>query len=494
MRILEMATRQLNEFMRHLRRVLDRQDASGIADGELVRRYVERRDEAAFEALLRRHGPMVFGVCRRVLHNEHDAEDAFQATFLILVRKASNLQSPGMIGNWLYGVAYRTALHAREAAGKRRAKEAEMPAKLPAPEDIWAELRPALDLELERLPDKYRSVIVLCDLEGKTRKEAARHLGRTEGTVASRLARGRVLLAKRLARHGLTVSGGALAAALSQNASASVPASAVSSTIKAASLFAAGQAAAAGMISVKVAALTEGVMKAMLLTKLKIGTAVLLALAVSGVGGLLYKTQAAGRPDTENELTGADGAEDGQKSEEDVREAAIRALEQFSTAKRAADRELAIKALTKFAKNARAADRARPWDAVAGRFKHRIRFEIGYTESKESGRIEIREVWGTRPRIEVGGQYLVRGKYVLPPGERGKLYFYATAEGAWGGITTTLDLQTTTVDKQEGEFALIHGMAGTGYFHLVLADPERYSRPFANVYFGTGDNVWRKKP
>jgi DNA-directed RNA polymerase specialized sigma24 family protein len=113
MRILEMATRQLNEFMRHLRRVLDRQDASGITDGELVRRYVERRDEAAFEALLRRHGPMVFGVCRRVLHNLHDAEDAFQATFLILVRKASSFRSPGMIGNWLYGVAYRTALHAR---------------------------------------------------------------------------------------------------------------------------------------------------------------------------------------------------------------------------------------------------------------------------------------------------------------------------------------------------------------------------------------------
>ena len=131
--------------------------------------------------------------------------------------------------------------------------------------------------------------------------------------------------------------------------------------------------------------------------------------------------------------------------------------------------------------------------SLAKRFKYRVPFETGYTESKEGGSIKIREVWGTRPRIEVGGQYLVRGKYVLPPGERGKLYFYATAQGAWG-MTGTLDLQTAELDKQEGEFTLVHGMAGRGYFHLYLADPERYSRYFANVYFGTGDNVYRAKP
>jgi hypothetical protein len=126
-------------------------------------------------------------------------------------------------------------------------------------------------------------------------------------------------------------------------------------------------------------------------------------------------------------------------------------------------------------------------------FKHRVKFETGVTESKEGGRIEIREVWGTRPRIEVGGQYLVRGKYVLPPGERGKLYFYETATGDWSQTTATLDLQSTEVDKQEGEFTLVHGMAGPGHFHLYLAHPERYSRTFANLYFGTGDNVLRKK-
>jgi hypothetical protein len=131
---------------------------------------------------------------------------------------------------------------------------------------------------------------------------------------------------------------------------------------------------------------------------------------------------------------------------------------------------------------------------LANRLKYRVPFEIGSTETKEGGRIEVLEVWGTRPRIEVGGQYLVRGKYVLPPGEHGKLYFYATAEGPWGqAATADLDLQSTTLDREKGEFTLMHGMAGTGYFHLYLASPERYERMFANVYFGTGDNVLRKK-
>ena len=127
---------------------------------------------------------------------------------------------------------------------------------------------------------------------------------------------------------------------------------------------------------------------------------------------------------------------------------------------------------------------------LAKRFKHRVPFEIGRSETQDGGRIEIREVWGTRPQIEVGGQYLVRGKYRLPPGQRGKLYFYATASGAWGE-TASLDLQSTELEGQEGEFALIHGMAGPGSFHLIVTDPDRYSQWFANVYFGTGENVQR---
>jgi RNA polymerase sigma factor (sigma-70 family) len=294
-----MMASQLSKVVEHLRSVLVKQDAASVPDGDLLKRYVRDRDEIAFEALVRRHAPMVMGVCRRVLHNRHDIEDAFQTVFLVLVRKASTLRSPGLVGNWLYGVAYRTALEAKKAARKRRAKESKPMPRTETSEDTWTTLRQAIDQELERLPDKYRAVIVLCDLEDKTRKEAARHLGWPEGTVASRLASARKMLAKRLSRHGLLISGGAVAAMLSENASASVPTSVLSSSIKAGSLFA-GQEATADVVSARVAALTEGVLKTMLMNKLKVATAVLLGVAVLGFGTtvLTYQTPAAGQEKT----------------------------------------------------------------------------------------------------------------------------------------------------------------------------------------------------
>jgi RNA polymerase sigma factor (sigma-70 family) len=292
-----MATSQVHEVLQYLRRAVRPPDGAAMTDGQLLSRFVEGRDEAAFAALVRRHGPMVWGVCRRLLANHQDAEDAFQATFLVLVRKAATVLPREMVANWLYGVACMTARRSKVAAARARRRErqvANVPEPAAAGPDLWDDLRPLLDQELARLPDRYRVVVVLCDLEGKTRKEAAGQLGLPEGTVASRLARARAMLAKRLARHGLGVSGGALAAVLSQKAaSAGVPSSAVSSTINAASVLAAGRAAV-GIISARVAGLTDGVLKAMLLTKLKIATAVLLvAVAVAGSGGLLYRTQAA---------------------------------------------------------------------------------------------------------------------------------------------------------------------------------------------------------
>jgi len=272
-----MATNQISGFIQHLRMVL--RDGAGLTDGQLLADYLSRRDEAAIAALVRRHGPMVWGVCRRVLRNHHDAEDAFQTTFLVLVRKAASIASRELLANWLYGVAHQTALKARATAAKRKGRErqaTEMPEPAATQQDPWRDLQPLLDEELSRLPDKYRSVIVLCDLEGKTRKEVAGQLGCPEGTVAGRLARARIMLAKRLTRRGVALSGGALAAVLSQQAASSAaPASVAASTIKAASLFAAGKAAATGAISVKVAALTEGVLKTMLMTKLKIAIVVL---------------------------------------------------------------------------------------------------------------------------------------------------------------------------------------------------------------------------
>src|SRR5262245_17873809 len=178
---------------------------------------------------------MVWGVCCRVLRNHHDAEDAFQATFLVLVRKAASIASPALLANWLYGVAHQTALKARATTAKRRARErqvTEMPEPAVTEQDQWHDLKPLLDQELSSRPAKYRVGIVLCDLEGMTRREAARQLGVPEGTLAARLTRGRALLAKRLGRHGLLFTGGALAVVLTQTvASAGVPASGVSSTI-----------------------------------------------------------------------------------------------------------------------------------------------------------------------------------------------------------------------------------------------------------------------
>jgi RNA polymerase sigma factor (sigma-70 family) len=285
-----------NQVVQHLRKTL-LQDGAGLTDGQLLGRFIEGRDEAAFAALVRRHGPMVWGVCHRLL-NHHDAEDAFQATFLVLVRKAASVAPREMVANWLYGVAHQTALHARRTAGRRRARERQV-AEMPEPaaeQDLGRDLRPLLDQELSRLPDKYRSVVVLCDLEGRPRKEAAGQLGCPEGTVAGRLARARAMLARRLARRGVALSVGALAAALSREAAAGVPASAVSTTIRAATLLAAGQAVA-GATSLPVAALTEGVLKSMLVTRLKFAAVALLTAALVGLGttAIAYRALASDR-------------------------------------------------------------------------------------------------------------------------------------------------------------------------------------------------------
>ncbi len=283
-----MATGQLSEVVQHLRKTVLPRDGAGPTDEQLLEDYISRRDEAALAALVLRHGPMVWGVCRRVLSNYHDAEDAFQATFLVFVRKASSIASRELLANWLYGVAHQTAMKARVNVARRKIRErqvTDMPEPAVVEQVCWNDLQPLLDEELSRLPDLSRAVLVLCDLEGKTRKEAAQQLSLPEGTVASRLARARVLLAKRLSGRGVTLSGGALASALAHNvASAGVPDAVVSSTIRAASSFAAGQTAATGLVSANVAALTEGVLKAMFINKLKAVVAVVLVLGLLATG------------------------------------------------------------------------------------------------------------------------------------------------------------------------------------------------------------------
>src|SRR4051794_225860 len=175
-----------NDVVQHFRRAVLREDRAGLTDGQLLDCFLDHRDEAAVAALVRRHGPMVWAVCRRLL-SHHDAEDAFQATFLVFVRKAASIASQELLANWLYGVARTTALKTRATLAKRRdlEKQGEIPEPAMAEQDHRSDM---LDDEVIRLPERYRAVIVLCDLEGHTRKEAARHLGCAEGTVAGWLA------------------------------------------------------------------------------------------------------------------------------------------------------------------------------------------------------------------------------------------------------------------------------------------------------------------
>jgi RNA polymerase sigma factor (sigma-70 family) len=290
----------LNELIRRLKTELAG-DGEAVTDGALLARFLDRHDGDAFAELVRRHGPMVLGVCRRLLRDPHDAEDAFQATFLVAVRKAASVRPRELFGNWLYGVAYRTALDARAALARRRAREKQtddMPQPPQTePDADLEELRQLLDRELSRLPEKYRVPVVLCDLEGRSRRDVARQLRLPEGTLSSRLATARKTLARRLARHGDPQSGAKLAAVVAGGATcAAVPAALARSTIQGAALVAAGTAAAAAS-SPRVAALTEGVLKAMLLTKLKVAGLFVLTVAalVAGAGAVGYRALAADR-------------------------------------------------------------------------------------------------------------------------------------------------------------------------------------------------------
>jgi RNA polymerase sigma factor (sigma-70 family) len=331
---MNMPTSLLTSLIEHLRKTVRRRGGAEFSDGELLGRFIERHDEAALATLVQRHGPMVWGVCRRLL-NHHDAEDAFQATFLVLVRKAASIVPRAMLGNWLYGVARQSALQARRTAARRRAKEVQvtvMPETEAVQHDQWADVRPLLDEELSHLPNIYRAVVVLCDLEGRSRKEVAGDLGLPEGTVASRLVRGRALLAKRLTKRGVTLSGGALTAVLAQRAaSAVVPNSVLSSTINAANLLATGQAAA-GLISAKVAVLTEGVLKAMFLNKLKGVLAVGLVALICIGGGVMVTPMVMGKqsdsPKKADDKKQEETKEADDKKQEETKEAAVKAMQE----------------------------------------------------------------------------------------------------------------------------------------------------------------------
>lgn len=284
-----MSTGQLEGIIRHLRKMARGCEAAQVGDAELLERFITYRDEGAFEVLVRRHGPMVLGVCKRILRNQADAEDALQATFLVLVRKATSIRPRTQVGSWLHGVAYKTALKARAMNQKRRVKEREAAAKQvrQTADDTWEALLEILDGELNALPEKYRLPIILCDLEGLSYREAAARLKCPQGTLSGRLTRARALLARRVAHRGGPEGTASLAAFLAHNASTSLPASLMAGTIRAGAALAVGKALTETAVSTKVALLVEGVLKMVLLSKLKMATGGFLLLVAVLAGGWL---------------------------------------------------------------------------------------------------------------------------------------------------------------------------------------------------------------
>ncbi len=263
-------------------------EVTALYDAQLLEAFLTSRSEAAFTAILRRHGPMVFAVCKRFLHDHHDAEDAFQAVFLVLAKRADTIRPAAQLANWLYGVAFKTASKTRLFLGKRRARErnnASLPEHSNFDRQVWSDFWLLFDQELNRLPDKYRAAIVLCDLEGRSRRDAAFALGILDGALSGRLSRGRKKLAARLSRRGITLSGAALAAAMIvQDSTAALPANLVAKTVNL-SFTLAGQGLAATGGSAAIVSLTQGVIRSMFMAKLWQSSAVLVfSLLAIGAG------------------------------------------------------------------------------------------------------------------------------------------------------------------------------------------------------------------
>jgi RNA polymerase sigma factor (sigma-70 family) len=288
---MPMGPRPKRELFGSISRLYRTGTAVGLSDAQLLERFVQSHDEAAeaaFTALVERHGPMVLAVCRRVLNDSHDAQDAFQATFLVLVRKAGTVRKRESIADWLHGVAHRVSAHARVASARRRSVERRA---VTGSSISYESTPPDSDVrdEVEHLPQDLRAAVVICYLEGLTHEEAARRLGWPVGTVRSRLARARARLRDRLTRQGIAPDAAFLP--LLAFRKSSLPEGLINRTVKAAILLAARDAGEAGLVSASAVALTEGVLRAMLVSKLKATAAILLAVGAitSSVGLYAYQ-------------------------------------------------------------------------------------------------------------------------------------------------------------------------------------------------------------
>jgi len=293
-------------LLRYVHKVAAETDAERVSDRDLLRRFAEARDQAAFTTLVQRHGPMVLRVCRRRLQNWHDAEDVCQATFLVLASKAASPFWHVSVASWLHRVAYYLSLKATTAAARRaefRRESTDRAAPSPLEAMTGRELSEVLDEELARLPEKYRAPLVLCYLEGATRDEAARQLGCPVPTLKSRVDRGRELLHMRLTRRGLTLSAALSAAGLVHASASAAPLAAPWECLARGALsFITDKSMTAGTISARALGLAQTALASMSLTRLKIVAALFtgLCVLVGGVGAIVHSAM----PVTEQIATG----------------------------------------------------------------------------------------------------------------------------------------------------------------------------------------------
>ena len=296
-----MTSRAMRHAVDWARTAILEHEGSSLSDAQLLEAFVASRSETAFTVMLRRHGPMVFAVCKRFLRDYHDAEDAFQAVFLVLAKRADTIRPAAKLANWLYGVAFKTASKTRLFLGKRRARErtnASVPEHPHLDRREWSDFWLLFDQELNRLPDKYRAAIVLCDLEGRSRRDAAFALGILDGALSGRLSRGRRQLAARLSRRGITLSGAALAAAMIvQDSTAALPASLVAKTVTLSFALAGQGVAVTGGSAAAIVTVTQGVIRSMFIAKLWQSSAVVafsLVAIAAGAGVMAVRGNSSG--------------------------------------------------------------------------------------------------------------------------------------------------------------------------------------------------------
>ena len=443
-----------------------------LSDGELLERFLTECDpasEAAFTALVQRHGPMVLRVSRQVLGDTEDAEDAFQATFLILASKAASVRRTDSVASWLHGVARRIAVRAKADANRRRTYERRSAAMRAARID-GAEARPEdwteLHQEIALLPERYRVPVVLCYFEGLTSEAVADRLGCPQGTILSRLSRARERLRRQLTRRGLEVTAALPAAALpAEPGVGGLPAGLSEITVQASLAFTGRRAADAAFFSTKVVALARKGICAMSISMSKSLTA--LALVCAGAFGWLqtFARSSDGRNPAATPHSVSPRPENPGKTPAEARLALARQEPKAQARKPEAPR--------------------------TSEFPYVLDFEQGATRFLEGDKITILEVRGTADTMTPGNIYWIKGSYSLASRDRAMVAAFTTARSAADGKGPYLKVQTTLVNRGDGTFTLFLPMAYKGWPHVSFY-PADEGEGFGGNYFGTGDSVLKE--